>query len=549
MQQSGDIMWFPTGWRHATCALDPWTVGIGAQRLPFLNKKMPMLDESKRQTQNQVNAIKHDCLGDIKDENWKWFDGDLNQYYNDLEKDHKRNPTDAAQYAVHRWMGAGRSTLEHYKLLHGAVFRYHANPSLSLQVLDAGCGLGSALMWMENAQPNWKLLGHTISQGQLDFISHKLPKHKFKVNLRSYDKLDEKFDFIYSIEALIHTPNLTATLKMWANHLKDGGIIAIIDDFVQVGVDKEDEGILNFAKSWLANTLMTTAEVGEIGQKLGLSVVEDRDLGTEYRINQLNYRNKKAEIKVDKNKSHQGWAGSKFRQNLMLQGKITYHLVVLQKTRARGRRLSHKSPTPTAMELSEPMTLKHHECTSVQSKAADDVGVSFNKVTEELMSGNGKEGGKKMGCLSGWYCCDKGNEWYDNLEAHRTKKTGFLQLSKDLFGDYMSSFAKHLNTFYATYPTNATGRFLDIGGTGSTASGMKQVLSKFQHFAGPLEYWILDSDPKAKGLDRTLHCDIGDCPSASDCEFDVTFSHTVLEHARRPWQAFDTIARMIKRGG
>ena len=78
---------------------------------------------------------------------------------------------------------------------------------------------------------------------------------------------------------------------------------------------------------------------------------------------------------------------------------------------------------------------------------------------------------------------------------------------------------------------------------------MKQVTSKFQHFAGPLEYWILDSDPGAKALERTLHCDIDDCPAAETCGFDVTFSHTVLEHATRPWKSFDTIARLTKKGG
>ena len=78
---------------------------------------------------------------------------------------------------------------------------------------------------------------------------------------------------------------------------------------------------------------------------------------------------------------------------------------------------------------------------------------------------------------------------------------------------------------------------------------MTQVTSKFQHFAGPLEYWKLDSDPAAQGLERTLFCDIEDCPSAETCSFDITFSHTVLEHATRPWLAFDTVARITKKGG
>ena len=42
---------------------------------------------------------------------------------------------------------------------------------------------------------------------------------------------------------------------------------------------------------------------------------------------------------------------------------------------------------------------------------------------------------------------------------------------------------------------------------------------------------------------------MGDCSKAADCEFDVTFSHTVIEHSARPWDVFDTIARITKKGG
>lgn len=158
-----------------------------------------------------------------------------------------------------------------------------------------------------------------------------------------------------------------------------------------------------------------------------------------------------------------------------------------------------------------------------------------------------------MACISGWYCCNKGTEWWDRLDRERTDSTDFLKLDRDLFGHYIDAFAKHLNEHYKGYPrstsTNAPLRFLDIGGTGSTASGMTQVTSKFQHFAGPTEYWKLDSDTGAQNLERTLYCDIDDCPQAETCGFDVTFSHTVLEHSIRPWKAFDTIARITKQGG
>jgi len=429
--------------------------------------------------------------------------------------------------------------------LHTAATTYHSDTELN--VLDGGCGLGSALMWMEQKNPQWELTGHTISEEQYKFVTEKLPPHKFKVNLRSYDEIDDPgdtgkkkmYDFIYSIEALIHTPDLSKTLKEWSEHLADGGVIAIIDDFLSAGTSKDDEEVVAFSKSWLANILVTPTEMGKVARKFGLEVVENRDLDAEYRINELNYRNKMPDIKPDRGRSHQGWMGSKWRQRLMLEGKLTYNLLVLQKG---GR-------TPIASSFST-IPNDSKTCSTVPSKKSeDDPSAQFNEITPQLMSGKGKGGGDKMACISSWYCCNKGTEWYENLDANRTDNTAFLKLSKDLFGHYVDSFAKHLNEHYKTYPEGAAGRFLDIGGTGSTASGMAQVTSKFQHFAGPLEYWILDSDPGAKELERTLYCDIDDCPKAESCGFDVTFSHTVLEHAQRPWKSFDTIARLTKKGG
>ena len=76
---------------------------------------------------------------------------------------------------------------------------------------------------------------------------------------------------------------------------------------------------------------------------------------------------------------------------------------------------------------------------------------------------------------------------------------------------------------------------------------MKPVTPKFQHFTGPyINYQVLDANSKAKNLEQTLYCNIDDYPSTSDCEFDVTFSYTVLEHSKRPQLAFDTFVSITK---
>lgn len=166
------------------------------------------------------------------------------------------------------------------------------------------------------------------------------------------------------------------------------------------------------------------------------------------------------------------------------------------------------------------------------------------------MSGKGSDVGKKMSCISSWYYCGRGEALWDEMEKSLTEKTAYLQLPRDLFGHYLASFSKHLTEFYQSYlsgypgvgGTGKQGIFMDIGGTGSAASGMQQVTSKFSHFAGPLRYWVRDSNPEAL-------CNVDDLPEPADCTYDVTFSHTVLEHAKCPWKSFDTIARVTKKGG
>jgi hypothetical protein len=119
------------------------------------------------------------------DKDWKWFDGNLGEYYNKLEQDEhaKHKPDVITSYAVHRWMGLECSTLEHYKIIRSAVYesvlgelpsQSAGASTTSIWVLDAGCGLGAGLMWFEQNVPSWKMVGHTISEEHFKWITQDL---------------------------------------------------------------------------------------------------------------------------------------------------------------------------------------------------------------------------------------------------------------------------------------------------------------------------------------------------------------------------------------
>ncbi|KAL7536097.1 hypothetical protein ACHAWF_005365 [Thalassiosira exigua] len=287
------------------------------------------------------------------EKNWKWYGGDLNEYYNKLERDEhaKRDPNDISSYAVHRWMGPERSTLIHYQLVRESIYelvlgreapsseaasKATSGASEKLRVFDAGCGLGPGLMWIERHEPEWGLVGHTISEVQFKWIAEDLPPHDFVARLRTYDEplLDGDeglFDAIYSIEAAIHSPDLRHTLRSWSDALRPGGIVVLVDDFLSAGVPRDDPDVDLFARSWIAAAVHATDEISSWADRTGLTLVRDRDLGREFEIVKRNYRNKTPALRDERGRVHQGWLGSKVRQKLMVEGKITYRLVVLQK--------------------------------------------------------------------------------------------------------------------------------------------------------------------------------------------------------------------------
>lgn len=48
--------------------------------------------------------------------------------------------------------------------------------------------------------------------------------------LRSYDRVEQRYDAVVAIESLGHSSNLAATFRHWARQLRPGGVIVIIDD-------------------------------------------------------------------------------------------------------------------------------------------------------------------------------------------------------------------------------------------------------------------------------------------------------------------------------
>mmetsp|Transcript_64507 Transcript_64507/g.76385 ORF Transcript_64507/g.76385 Transcript_64507/m.76385 type:complete len:234 (+) Transcript_64507:116-817(+) len=211
-----------------------------------------------------------------------------------------------------------------------------------MSVLDARCGLGAGLMYLEKKEPNWNLTGYTISEYQHKFILTKLLRHNFGASLKSYDDIKGQFDVIYSIKALIHSTNFSHTLQIWSQRLNTGGLVVVIDDFIakdaaEMTAETQSDGVASgteaelqlFCQSWLASSLSTVEGIIDEAKAHGLELVKDFDVGEAYQVVKFNYRNQVSEI--DDKRKHKGWLGGQLRQRLTVTGKITYRMIVFQK--------------------------------------------------------------------------------------------------------------------------------------------------------------------------------------------------------------------------
>jgi SAM-dependent methyltransferase len=260
----------------------------------------------------------------------------------DAEKIHRwrtqgRGPSDSIhQLAVHRGLGPKADSTRQYEYIEEIVLSSGSGSSSSsssssssresLTVLDAGCGLGSGAVWMKRRHPSWKVFGVSMSPRQVDFCDREF-SGIFQAELRSYDNLDPvaKYDVIYSVEALVHSPNLTKTLQHWALHLLPGGMIVLVDDYLIDGVNAENnEDAQIFADSWLLGSLLSLEQLEETAKLAGL-VRGGKMVDITDDVIQWNYHGSVPQLPIQRSDyCHRGAYGGRFRQRLYTTGKLRY---------------------------------------------------------------------------------------------------------------------------------------------------------------------------------------------------------------------------------
>ena len=125
--------------------------------------------------------------------------------------------------------------------------------SESDSVLDAGCGVGGAAMFL-NKEKNCRVTGISLSQKQVDFANSAIKEqsltNEISFHVMDYTQTDfdeESFDVIWACESVCHAHDKRAFLREAFRLLKKGGRLILSDFFIS---DQNQDDPDNLIKKW-----------------------------------------------------------------------------------------------------------------------------------------------------------------------------------------------------------------------------------------------------------------------------------------------------------
>jgi len=156
-------------------------------------------------------------------------------------------------------------------------------------VLDLGCGVGSAAMYLAERRPV-DVLGVSISPAQIRLAERYATRSdrlhgtvRFMVG--DFTDLPDGlggFDLAFAIEAFVHADPAAAFFGEAARVLRPGGSLVVVDDVLTS--TSEDPRLQEFRSGWHVSTLVTAAEAAALAGDVGLDLVSSELLSPLQRL-------------------------------------------------------------------------------------------------------------------------------------------------------------------------------------------------------------------------------------------------------------------------
>jgi SAM-dependent methyltransferase len=217
------------------------------------------------------------------------------------------------------------------------AFRWVDQSGVGL-IADAGCGYGGFAVFVARQAPALAVDGYTLSdvqQAVAQQVLTRLQLSRSRALLQSYDRLERQYDAIVAIESLGHSPNVAATLHHWANHLRPGGVVVIIDELFRPEVSPANPEIQRFMQFLHFSLLLQRPPVETMVHAAGLSIAAWVVLSDRYRVHT------RPDEECDRlvhayqlDGVHRGYIGGMLLEKFYNRGWVDYVLLVLTPHRA-----------------------------------------------------------------------------------------------------------------------------------------------------------------------------------------------------------------------
>ena len=158
-----------------------------------------------------------DCGAVQKLADEKWFD-EIDRIYKAYQI---YNLSDGSEQVI--FSDAGVATPRSQKLVDFVLTNAASKPTG--QLIDIGCGNGSALMNFSSALPTWKLYGSELSDKAKSNLQ-RLPNFG-ELYTGPVDDIQQRFDVVTMIHSLEHMPDPLVSLREASRLLKEGGTLFV----------------------------------------------------------------------------------------------------------------------------------------------------------------------------------------------------------------------------------------------------------------------------------------------------------------------------------
>jgi cyclopropane fatty-acyl-phospholipid synthase-like methyltransferase len=196
---------------------------------------------------------------------------EVKNYYNKSQKWYTWFYSDRESLGMHYGFWDSPTTTRVEALINPyRVIKQYLNPQAHEVILDAGCGVGGASLWLAT-QTNASYVGITLSEVQLQ----KALRHRKQRNLeeqttflqRNYFETgfkDNQFDKIFGLESFCYSyPNSIPLYQEMYRVLKPHGKLIILDGiFLRKPKDEHEENLAkDFCKGFRLATMNTTEQI------------------------------------------------------------------------------------------------------------------------------------------------------------------------------------------------------------------------------------------------------------------------------------------------